>query len=223
VAQCASAAIAHDSARRVRAGKSSPTEKPKQTYEQLIISVLPAGRGARPQRVSPAMAVLTCSMPTPQVLEGGQSLTLQDIILRIQEKYPYYAEEAQADSQTWKGSLRTTLNTKSKTFEKTNKVDSAAGKKVMYWSMRKGDAMDDGGASQGEGGMDVSASMPPDGVNPEASRRPAPPGRASLHSTIMRSSASLPRRVPGSCLRSEPRGEGVCVICKVQALAFHVL
>lgn len=44
-------------------------EKPKQTYEQLISSVL----------------------------EGGQLLTLQEIISEIQKKYPYYAEQTQQE------------------------------------------------------------------------------------------------------------------------------
>jgi len=104
-------------------GKLVAAEKPKTTYEHLITSVL----------------------------DQGQLLTLNEIITRIQEKYPYYAEDSIHDSQTWKGSLRTTLNTKSKTFEKTNKVD-AAGKKVMYWSMKK-EGDEDG---QGDGGVDAA-------------------------------------------------------------------
>mmetsp|Transcript_39599 Transcript_39599/g.61772 ORF Transcript_39599/g.61772 Transcript_39599/m.61772 type:complete len:135 (-) Transcript_39599:4096-4500(-) len=108
-----------------KAGKPAG-DKPKLTYEQLINSVV----------------------------EEGQELTLSDIILRIQEKYPYYADESLQDSSTWKGSLRTTLNQKTKVFEKTVRVDDESGKKVQYWGKKRdtGDEGEEPAAGAGSAG-----------------------------------------------------------------------
>lgn len=42
----------------------------------------------------------------------------------------FLGAESLQDTTTWKGSLRTTLNTKNRAFEKTTKVDVESGKKV---------------------------------------------------------------------------------------------
>jgi hypothetical protein len=90
--------------------RGRPTlDKPKLTYEQLII----------------------------QVLDPDKELTVQDIIHSIQQKHSYYTDESIGENNPWKQSLRGALHHKSKVFKKVTKIDSSTNKKNTFWRLKQ--------------------------------------------------------------------------------------
>lgn len=87
--------------------KVRTTDKPKLTYEQLIMSVL----------------------------EPDKELLYAEVVNQIQQKYAYYSDDSIGENHPWKGSLRTTLSIKTKAFRKLVKIDPATNRKATYWTI----------------------------------------------------------------------------------------